>query len=212
MHLPVLYMDLQPDDIRTSTPLNDQYLVVGAFTKLPREKSETMYELQLVRDNIAKVRPYPFDNKAAASCMCFFRRKRPFHGTHRDTIHQPWIVSPRLIGTYTWSCELSSVWPIRLLLTWFCGNVFVSVLWRSEDPCCSMSFKSYPVELRCYSLPVLRTRLYPVSQRYVVFVKCDFSICALNLSRAGVYHWRHSVGWFVCRYGPVGTDWCEKML
>ena len=55
MHLPVLYMDLQPDDIRTYTPLSGQYLVVGAVTELPREKNLSMVDLSHIRIDNEKV-------------------------------------------------------------------------------------------------------------------------------------------------------------
>ncbi|XP_055327484.1 kinesin-like protein KIF13A isoform X1 [Paramacrobiotus metropolitanus] len=54
MHFPVLYMDLHPDDVRAFAPLNDEFLVVGAFTKLPRENSDTMLEMHLVKGDSAR--------------------------------------------------------------------------------------------------------------------------------------------------------------
>ncbi|GAV04235.1 hypothetical protein RvY_14545-2 [Ramazzottius varieornatus] len=54
MHLPVLYMDLQPDDVRTYTPLSGQYLVVGAATELPREKNLSMIDLPSIRTDNEK--------------------------------------------------------------------------------------------------------------------------------------------------------------
>jgi hypothetical protein len=93
MHLPVIFMDLHPDDVLTTAPMQDQFLVVAAGSEIPREKSKTMLELPQIRTDSTKVsvgwqqllcklaRRYD-----SVSLFSYSRPRRPFRGILPDMI------------------------------------------------------------------------------------------------------------------------------